>query len=83
MELSDSDIGAVDEVVLKQYKKVYGDGIVRSKYMVDLQVQTVAAALADNFTSQLSRTTADPGVKLKFLMAKLAKVENYPVPGKV
>jgi len=42
----------------------------RSRYMVDLEMQSVAAKLAFDFNSMLEA----PGVKVKFLMSKVARI---------
>ena len=44
--------------------------------MVDLETQAVAAKLALEFNNRLSRTTAASPIKLKYLMAKLVRMEG-------
>ncbi len=48
----------------------------RHRYTTDLEVQTVASKLALEFNDRLARTTRDPNLKLKFLMAKVVRFEN-------
>jgi len=65
-----------DAVVLKEFIKPPTDVTLdRSRYMVDLETQAVAAFLADCFNKRLARTTAASPIRLKFLMAKLARLE--------
>jgi len=69
-----------DEVVLKEFIKPPTDVMLdRSRYMVDLETQAVAAFLADCFNERLGRTTAASNIRLKFLMAKLARLEEHGV----
>ncbi|CAE8595960.1 unnamed protein product [Polarella glacialis] len=68
---------ASDEVVLKQFIKPPTDvKLDRSRYMVDLETQAVAAFLADCFNERLGRTSAASPIRLKFLMAKLARLKE-------
>lgn len=44
--------------------------------MADLEVQTVASKLAFEFNDSLERTSTDPNLKLKFLMAKVVRFDG-------
>ena len=46
----------------------------RQRYMTDLEVQTVAAKLAFEFNGRLCRTSLNPNIKTKFLMAKVVRI---------
>jgi len=48
----------------------------RQRYMADLEVQTVSSKLAFEFNDRLSRTTRNPNLKLKFLMAKMVRFDS-------
>lgn len=73
----DTTFHAVDEIVLKDYIKPREiESLTRSRFMVDLETQTVAAKLAFDFNEKLSRTSRAPNLKLKYLMSKLARIEN-------
>lgn len=48
----------------------------RQRYMVDLEVQTIASKLAFEFNGRLARTTMEPNLKIKFLMAKVIRFNN-------
>jgi len=64
------------DMVFKQFIKPPTEMTLdRSRYMVDLETQAVAAFFADCFNERLKRTTAASPIRLKFLMAKLARLE--------
>eukprot|EP01038_Epipyxis_sp_PR26KG_P005143 gene5143-7163_t len=64
-----------DSVVFKELIKLAVlEDLDRQRYMMDLEVQTVAAALAFEFNNRLERTSAYPGIKLKYLMAKVVRI---------
>ena len=68
---------ATSEVVLKEFIKPPSEPTLdRSRYMVDIETQAVAAFLADCFNERLGRTGAASPIRLKFLMAKLARLEH-------
>jgi len=68
-----------DDQVLKEFiKKAVSETLNRHRYMVDLETQAVAAMLANCFNDRLSRTTEASPIRLKYLMAKLCRLE---VPG--
>jgi uncharacterized C2H2 Zn-finger protein len=46
----------------------------RQRYMSDLELQSVSAKLAFEFNSRIQRTTANPNIKIKFLMAKVVRM---------
>lgn len=66
---------SVDDVVFKEliHKAILPD-LDRQRYMVSLEVQTVASKLAFEFNDRIQRTTASPGIKIKFLVAKVVRV---------
>jgi len=65
----------VDEVVLKEYIKLPTvPELDRSRYMVANEVQNVATRLSLEFNDHLERGYVNPGIKLKFLIAKVVKL---------
>lgn len=65
----------VDDVVFKEFispPKVAD--LDRQRYVVDLEVQTVAAKLAIEFNGRLARTAQNPNIKTKFLMTKIVRI---------
>ena len=48
----------------------------RQRYMADLEMQTIASKLALDFNKQLKSTENNPGIKLKFLMAKVVAISS-------
>lgn len=48
----------------------------RQRYTADLEVQTVASKLAFEFNDRLGKTSKDPNLKLKFLMAKVVRFDG-------
>lgn len=68
---------SVGSVVLKEFITVAAlSELERQRYLVDLEVQTVASKLAIDFNDRLGRTTENPNLKLKFLMAKVIRIDN-------
>ena len=68
-------LDAVDDVVFKEIislPKV--EELDRQRYMTDLEVQTVAAKLALEFNGRLFKTSHNPDIKIKFLMAKVVRI---------
>jgi hypothetical protein len=67
----------VEDIVLKELITLVPDASLdRMRYMVDMEVQTVASKLAFEFSSRLSRTKGAPNIKIKFLMAKVLRIES-------
>jgi hypothetical protein len=61
-----------EAVVLKEFITPAADpSLDQHRYMVDLDTQTTAASLARVFNKELAKTTDDPGMDLRFLVAKL------------
>ena len=67
----------VEDVVLKEFITLVPDASLdRMRYMVDMEVQTVASKLAFEFSARLSRTTKAPNIRIKFLMAKIVRIAS-------
>ena len=67
----------VDDVVFKEIiHKAALSNLDRMRYMIDLEVQTVASKFAFEFNSRLERTTVNPGIRLKFLVAKVIRIPS-------
>eukprot|EP00041_Stephanoeca_diplocostata_P026006 m.693396 g.693396 ORF g.693396 m.693396 type:complete len:711 (+) comp22872_c0_seq3:173-2305(+) len=63
------------KIVLKEYLNESAvPSLDSSRYLVDMETQTVAAKLALDFNNRLGRTTEASEIKLKFLVAKVLKV---------
>jgi hypothetical protein len=66
---------SVDDVIFKEMITLCpSPELDRMRYMVDMEVQTVAGKLAFEFNNRLKRTKSVPGVKLKYLMAKVLRI---------
>lgn len=46
----------------------------RQRYATNLEIQTIASKIAFEFNDRLSRTTRDPNLKIKYLMAKVVRI---------
>ena len=68
-----------DEVVFKEMlTKARIEELNRQRYMCDLEVQTISAKLAFEFNHRLKRIEDFPKMKVKFLMAKVIRLETSP-----
>lgn len=66
-----------DEVVFKEIMSLPAvEELDRERYMAGLEVQTIAAKLALEFNAKLSRTSLNPHIKIKFLMAKVVRIKT-------
>ena len=46
----------------------------RQRYATNLEIQTIASKIAFEFNDRLCRTTRDPNIKIKYLMAKVVRI---------
>lgn len=66
-----------DNVVFKEFIRLATkEALDRSRYMVDLETQTVAAKFAFEFNSRLLRTSQASLYKIKFLLAKVVRIQD-------
>lgn len=73
---SDSATEIEDNVVFKEMINVATiRDLDRQRYMVDLEVQTVASKFAFEFNDRISRISPCPNIKLKYLMAKVVRID--------
>lgn len=65
----------VDDVVFKEMLSLPKvPDLDRQRYMTDLELQTISAKLAFEFNGKISRTSANPNIRMKFLMAKVVRI---------
>ena len=65
-----------DEVVFKEFiKKSLIFDLDKQRYTAELEVQTIASKLAFMFNEHLKKTSVYPGIKIKFLMSKICRIE--------
>lgn len=70
-------VPVVDDYIFKEMRTLATiPELDRMRYLVDLEVQTVAATIAFKFNERLGLIRGAPDWKLKFLMAKVLRVTN-------